>query len=208
MSSLLRRLPAVWVVVQRPASGRRSGHANGRADRKARGLETAAATEAFLLGLDKTLRLVDGHLDARRELHPPPPAGGRVVGLLDEVVQPARATGPAPIDRNVRTLRIVSEVGPLLVAVVERGTTASAHGAHCAGCPAPVGPVNAMEGDRVDPPRGCMQGARAQQGWCLASAGNAADGPLVGQPEGNLIAARPSALRSLCVCIHARRRAP
>jgi len=53
-----------------------------------------------------------------------------------------------------------------------------------------------------------MQGACAQQGWRLASAGNAAAGPFAEQPEGKATTARPSALRSLCVPTHARRRAP
>ena len=71
-----------------------------------------------------------------------------------------------------------------------------------------LGPVNAMKGDRVVSQRGWMQGARALQGWCLASAGNAAAGPFARQPAGKLMAARPSALRFLCGHTHARRRAP
>ncbi|PZR27176.1 MAG: hypothetical protein DI538_25870, partial [Azospira oryzae] len=45
--------------------------------------------------------------------------------------------------------------------------------------------------DRVARLRGRMQGARAQQGPCLASACNAADGPAAGQPEGKLPASPP-----------------
>jgi len=71
-----------------------------------------------------------------------------------------------------------------------------------------LGPVNAMQGDRVAAQRGWMQGARAQQGLRLASAGNAADGPFARQPKGKRITARPSALRSLRVYTHAPRRAP
>ena len=71
-----------------------------------------------------------------------------------------------------------------------------------------LGPVNTMQGDRVVSQGGSMQGARAQQGWCLASAGNAADGPFARQPEGKVTRARPSALRSLIVRTHALRRAP
>jgi hypothetical protein len=36
-----------------------------------------------------------------------------------------------------------------------------------------------------------MQGARAQQGVHLASAGNATDGPQAGQPEGKALAGAP-----------------
>lgn len=50
---------------------------------------------------------------------------------------------------------------------------------------------NAICGDRVAQPRGWMQGARAQQGLRLASAGNAADGPLAGQPEGKACQGAP-----------------
>jgi len=70
------------------------------------------------------------------------------------------------------------------------------------------GPADTVQGDHVAPQRGCMQGARAQQGRCLASAGNVADGPFARQPEGKLTRARPSALRSLSVRTHALRRAP
>ncbi|POR09496.1 hypothetical protein BV908_14900 [Diaphorobacter sp. LR2014-1] len=70
-----------------------------------------------------------------------------------------------------------------------------------------LGPVNTMEGDRIASQRRWMPGACAPQGSCLASAGNAADGPFARQPEGKLMTA-PSVLRSLCVRAHALRHAP
>ena len=49
------------------------------------------------------------------------------------------------------------------------------------------GPVHTNFGDRVARPGGGMQGARVQQGRYLASAGNAADSPQAGQPEGKAL---------------------
>ena len=48
-----------------------------------------------------------------------------------------------------------------------------------------LGPVNTMQGDRVAPQRGCMQGARAQQGWSSLQARATPDtAPLRGNPKG------------------------
>ena len=53
-----------------------------------------------------------------------------------------------------------------------------------------------------------MLGARAQQGRNLASAGNAADGPQAGQPEGKAPAGAPLVVALLaCARAHAASRA-
>ena len=70
------------------------------------------------------------------------------------------------------------------------------------------GPVHAIFGDRVARPGGWMPGARARQGRCLASAGNAADGPQAGQPEGKALADAPLVVALLaCAQAHAASRA-
>ena len=70
------------------------------------------------------------------------------------------------------------------------------------------GPVHAIFGDRVARPGGGMPGARARQGRYLASAGNAADGPQAGQPEGKAPAGAPLVVPLLtCARAHAASRA-
>src|SRR5690348_13068190 len=57
---------------------------------------------------------------------------------------------------------------------------------------------------RVVEQRGWMQGARAQQGLRLASAGNAADGPFARQPEGKVCQGGPLRVALLaCANAHA-----
>ena len=69
------------------------------------------------------------------------------------------------------------------------------------------GPVHTNFGDRVARPGGWMQGARVQRGRYLASAGNAADSPQAGQPEGKALAGAPLVVAFLaCASAHAASR--
>jgi len=92
------------------------------------------------------------------------------------------------------------------IAVLKRGVGAIAVACGMAAVEYAVtvlGPVNALQGDRVVAQRGWMQGARAQQGLRLASAGNAADGPFARQPKGKR--SQPAPRRCApCVCAHTR----